>query len=147
LLRSRVTFAGAGPEKTILKLEANPKTFQAVMMNQNYANPDSGEADHDITLQDFTIDVAASDQVLRETELTRDIPVAGEQEVILRSVEGVHIGSLLRMDTGPNEEIVPIIRASGVVTTLCCFTHTARGQTLPCWQTGSTVWRWWELTT
>jgi parallel beta-helix repeat protein len=113
LLRSRVTLAGAGPEKTILKLEANPKVYPSVMANQNYANPDAAEADHDITLQGFTIDVAAADQVLRETKLARAIPVAGEQEAVLESMEGVHIDSVLRVDPGPNEEIVPIIRASG----------------------------------
>jgi parallel beta-helix repeat protein len=112
LLRSRVTLAGAGPEKTILKLEANPKVYPAVMANENYANPDAVEADHDITLQGFTIDVAASDQVVRETKLTRAIPVAGEQEIALESVEGVALDSLLRIDPGPNEEIVPITSVS-----------------------------------
>ena len=112
LLRSRVTIAGAGPEKTILKLEANPKVYPAVMANQNYANPDAAEPDHDITLQGFTVDVAASDQVVRETRLARAIPVAGEQEVVLESTEGVHIDSVLRVDPGPDEEIVPILKAS-----------------------------------
>jgi parallel beta helix pectate lyase-like protein len=112
LLRSRVTLAGAGPEKTILKLEANPKVYPSVMANQNWANPDAAEADHDITLQGFTIDVAASDQVLRETKLTRAVPVAGEQETALESGEGVALDSVLRVDPGPNEEIVPVIKAA-----------------------------------
>ena len=113
LLRSRVTLAGAGPEKTILKLEANPKVSPAVMANQNYANPDAAEADHDITLQDFAIDVAASDQVLRETQLAHAVQETGEQDILLQSMEGVALGSLLRVDPGPNEEIVPIIQTSG----------------------------------
>jgi len=110
LLRSRVTLAGAGPEKTILKLEANPKVYPSVMANQNYANPDAAEADHDITLQGFTIDVAASDQVVRETKLARAVPVAGEQEIALQSTEGIALDSVLRVDPGPNEEIVPVLK-------------------------------------
>jgi hypothetical protein len=113
LLRSRVNLVGAGPGRTILKLGPSPKTYQAVMMNQSYGNPDAAEPDHDITLQGFTIDVAASDQALRETKLISDIPAGGEQEVILESMEGIHIDSVLRVDSGPNEEIVPIIRLSG----------------------------------
>jgi len=112
LLRSRVTLAGAGQEKTILKLEANPKVYPSVMANENYANPDAAEADHDITLQGFTIDVAASDQVVRETKLTRAVPVAGEQEIALESGESVGLDSVLRIDPGPNEEIVPVLKAS-----------------------------------
>src|SRR5467141_3852268 len=105
LLRSRVNLVGAGPGRTILKLGPSPKTYQAVMMNQSYGNPDAAEPDHDISLQGFTIDVAASDQVLRETKLISDTPVGGEQEVILESMEGVHIDSVLRVDAGQNEEI------------------------------------------
>jgi parallel beta-helix repeat protein len=110
LLRSRVTLAGAGPEKTILKLEPNAKVYPSVMANQNYANPDAAEPDHDITLQGFTLDAAASAQVVRETQLARAIPVAGEQEVVLQAMEGVALDSVLRVNPGPNEEIVPIIR-------------------------------------
>jgi parallel beta-helix repeat protein len=111
LLRSRVTLAGAGPEKTILRLEPNGKV-PSVMANQNYANPDAAEADHDITLQGFTIDVAATDQVVRETKLARAIPIAGEQEIALESTEGIALDSVLRVDPGPNEEIVPVLGAS-----------------------------------
>jgi len=112
LLRSRVTLAGAGPEKTILKLEPNAKAYPSVMVNQNYANPDAAEPDHDITLRGFTLDASASDQVVRETQLARAIPVAGEQEIALESAEGVGPGSVLRIDPGPNEEIVPIFQSS-----------------------------------
>jgi parallel beta-helix repeat protein len=111
LLRSRVTLAGAGPEKTILKLEANSMVQPAMMANEHYADPDATEPDHDIILEDFTIDVSVADQVVRETQLARAIPVAGEQDVALQSAEGVVQDSLLRVDPGPNEEIVPILNA------------------------------------
>jgi parallel beta-helix repeat protein len=112
LLRSRVTLAGAGSEKTILKLEPNAKVYPSEMANQNYANPDAAEADHDITLQGFTIDVAASDQVVGETKLARAVPVAGEQDIALESPEGVALDSILRVDPGRNEEIVPVLKVS-----------------------------------
>jgi parallel beta helix pectate lyase-like protein/pectate lyase-like protein len=113
LLKSRVNLHGAGQEKTILKLEPNSKNAPAVVANQNYANPDAAEPDHDITLEAFTIDGAAADQVLRETKLSRAIPAGGEQEVVLESMEGIRVDSVLRIEPGPNEEIVPIIRAAG----------------------------------
>lgn len=112
VLRSRVSVVGAGADNTILKLEGNSKTFPAVMANQNYGNPDAAEPDHDITLEGFTIDVAASDQVVREIQLAAAIPVAGEQEAFLNSMQGVTIDSVLRVDPGPNEEIVPAFKAS-----------------------------------
>jgi parallel beta-helix repeat protein len=115
LLKSRVTVAGAGPEKTILKLEPNSKVYPSALTNQNYANPDAAEPDHDITLQGFAIDAAASDQVVRETQLARAVPLAGEQEIVLQSKEGLALDSLLRVDPGPNEEIVPILQASAGV--------------------------------
>ena len=110
LLRSRVTLSGAGPEKSILRLEPNARVYPAVMANEHYANPDAAEADLDITLQGLTLDAAASDQVVRETRLARAIQVAGEQEIVLQSMEGVALDSLLRVDPGPNEEMVPVIR-------------------------------------
>jgi parallel beta-helix repeat protein len=112
LLRSGVNIIGTGPDSTILKLEANPKVSPAVMTNQSYANPDAGEPDHDITLTGFTIDVAASDQVLRETQLVNTIPLSGLQEIALQAAEGLGVDSMLRVDPGPNEEIVPILAAS-----------------------------------
>jgi len=112
LLRSHVTLAGAGSANTILKLEPNAKLYPAVIANENYANPDAAEPDHDIALQGFTIDATASEQVVRETKLTRAIPVAGDQEIALESVEGVAHGSLLRIDPGPNEEFVPLLKAT-----------------------------------
>src|SRR6267378_6234352 len=110
LVRSRVTLSGAGPEKSILRLEPNARVYPAVMANEHYANPDAAEADLDITLQGLTLDAAASDQVVRETRLARAIQVAGEQEIVLQSMEGVALDSLLRVDPGPNEEMVPVIR-------------------------------------
>jgi putative cofactor-binding repeat protein len=110
LLRSRVNLVGAGPANTILKLEPNAKVSPSVMANQNYANPDAAEPDHDITLQGFTLDAAASDQVVRETQLARAIPMAGQQELLLQSMEGVAVDSLLHVEPGPNEEIVPVTR-------------------------------------
>jgi hypothetical protein len=96
------------------------------MVNQNYANPDAAEPDHDITLQGFTIDVAASDQVLSETKLTRPIPVAGKQEFTLESPEGVTLDSVVRLDPGPNEEIVPVLYASsGIFRALLMRPHPA----------------------
>ena len=109
VLRSRVNITGAGADRTILKLEANSKTSPAVMANQSFANPDAGEADHDITLQGFTIDAATSDQVRHETKLSGAIPVGGESELAFESREGVAPDSLVRVDPGPNEEIVPIL--------------------------------------
>jgi len=104
---------GAGADSTILRLEANSKVSPSVIANQNYSNPDVGEADHDITLQGFTIDVAASDQVVSETQLARAIPVAGNQPLVLQSPANVVLDSLLRVDPGPNEETVPVLKASG----------------------------------
>jgi parallel beta-helix repeat protein len=113
ILRSRVNVVGAGPDNTILKLEANSKTFPAVIVNQKYDNPDVGEPDHDITLQGFTVDVALSDQVLRETQLAEAIPAGGEQKVVLQSAEPVGAYPMLRIEPGtPNEEIVPVIKIS-----------------------------------
>jgi len=112
LLRSRVNLVGAGASSTILKLEPNSKAQPAVLANQNWANPDGAEADHDITLQGFTIDATAADQVVRETQLTTAIPMAGLHEVGLRAAEGVGIDAIVRVDPGPNEEIVPILSAS-----------------------------------
>jgi len=126
LLKSRVTLAGAGPEETILKLEANPKVQPAMMANEHYADPDASEPDHDIVLEGFTIDVAAADQAVRETQLARAIPVAGEQDMALQSAEGVVQDSLLRVDPGPNEEIVPILGASsGSLRTFFMHPHPA----------------------
>jgi len=112
LLRSRVSLVGAGSQSTILKLEVNPKIAPAVMVNQNYADPDAAEADHDIRLQGFTVDASSSEQVLRETQLQGAIATTGEQDVILRSMEGIVQDSLLRVDPGPDEEIVPALKAS-----------------------------------
>jgi len=111
-LRSSVNVVGAGADSTILKLEANSKVSPSVIANQNYNNPDGGAPDHDITLQGFTIDGAASDQVIHETQLTRAIPVAGQQPLVLQSAEGVSLDALIRVDPGPNEEIVPVFKAS-----------------------------------
>jgi len=112
LLRSGVRVVGAGPNNTILRLEPRAKVYQAVMANQSYANPDAAEPDHDIALEGFTIDVAAADQVLGDTRLRRSIPLAGEQDVALESGSGVRVDSLLLVDPGPNEEIVPVLRVS-----------------------------------
>jgi polygalacturonase len=112
VLRSRVNVVGAGPSSTILKLEPNPKTSPALMANQNYDDPDVGESDHDIKLEGFTIDVSAADQVLRETRLTSGIPVSGSQEINLEAPEGLGVDSMIRVDPGPNEEIVPILGSS-----------------------------------
>jgi polygalacturonase len=112
LLRSSVSLEGAGPDNTILKLEANSRVQPAVMVNQDYTNPDAAEPDHDITLQGFTVDVAASQQVLHDTGLARDISVAGEGNLVFQSNEGIARDSLLLIDPGPNEEIVPILSES-----------------------------------
>lgn len=109
VLRSGVSVIGAGADKTILKLEPNSKASPAVMANQGYANPDLAEPDHDITLEGFTIDVAASDQVKSETKLSGNVPLAGERELALESKEGVGIDSLVRVEPGPNEEIIPVL--------------------------------------
>jgi hypothetical protein len=111
-LRSRVNLVGAGAASTILKLEPNSKAQPAVLANQNWANPDAVEADHDITLQGFTVDVAAPDQVVRETQLSAALPMSGLHEVGLKAAEGVGIDAIIRVDPGPNEETVPILSAS-----------------------------------
>src|SRR5437763_250083 len=112
VLRSRVTLLGAGQDKTILKLEANSKAQPAVMANEHYADPDAADPDHDITLNGFTIDVAAADQVLQETQLASGISLAGLQPIVLQSMEGVGVRSVLRVDPGPDEEIIPILGVS-----------------------------------
>jgi hypothetical protein len=111
LLKSQVTLLGAGQEKTILKLAGHSNESQAVIANVSYANPDSAKPDHDIVLRNFSIDVNASEQVLRETRLDRSILAPGEQELRLESAEGVVKDSVLVIDPGPKEEVVPVITA------------------------------------
>jgi parallel beta-helix repeat protein len=111
-LRSGVNVVGAGADSTILKLEPNSKVYPSVIANQNYNNPDAAVPDHDIILQGFTIDGAAADQVVHQTQLTQAIPVAGQQPVVLQSSEGVSLDALIRVDPGPDEEIVPVLKAS-----------------------------------
>jgi hypothetical protein len=126
LLRSKVNVTGAGASSTILKLEPNSKAQPAVIANENWANPDGAEADHDITLQGFTLDATASDQVVRETQLTAAIPMTGLHEVGLRAAEGVGVDAVIRVDPGPNEEIVPVMSASsGTLKAFLMHTHAA----------------------
>jgi polygalacturonase len=125
VLRSRVSLIGAGASQTILKLEPNSKTFPAVLANQNFADPDNSEPDHDITLQGFTIDVAVSDQVLRETQL-REAVAGGEQEIRLQALDSMGAYPVLRVDPGPNEEIVPVLKVGpGGLRTLLKKPHPA----------------------
>ncbi|MFL6438651.1 MAG: right-handed parallel beta-helix repeat-containing protein [Terriglobales bacterium] len=111
LLKSQVTLLGSGQEKTILKLAGQSNKSLAFLANASYANPDSAKPDHDIVLRNLSIDVNGSEQVVRETRLDRSIPAAGEQEVKLESSEGVAEDSVLVIDAGPKEEVVPVMSA------------------------------------